>query len=178
MWPMQANGEPMRKRYLYSLIFGIPGFFVSVFISSIIFGGIAGVLWLFVFGDNPWPAYADTLLAILFVLVFLTVWLATITLGFIIGRRLEQNPVLNKNHILSSLGITAIFVLFILFQQLSVGNLGPKSEGEHCMDFCIQEGYSASSIPAQDTGERSCSCLDGSGNEIITVPLDSIDSAK
>jgi hypothetical protein len=110
--------------------------------------------------------------------VFLAVWLAFLITGFVVGKRLEQNPVLNKSHMLTSIGVTVIAILFILFYQLSMGNLGPRSEGEHCMNYCIQEGYSASSMTPRDSGERTCSCLDGSGQEIITVSLDSIDPFK
>jgi hypothetical protein len=168
----------MKNRYIYSILFGIPGLLISVIVSFVVIGFAGGILWLYVFGDNPWPAYTDTILAVFFVLVFMAAWLAFLITGFIVGKRLEQDPVLKKKHILVSVGVTAIFVLFIIFQQVSVGNLGPKSEGERCMDFCVQEGYSASSIPPRDSGDRSCRCLDGSGNEIITVPLDSIDPGQ
>jgi hypothetical protein len=165
----------MKRRYIYSILFGIPGFIVSLIVSFALSGFAAGVLWLYIFGDNPWPAYTQTILIVLFAFIFLTVWLASLTVGYIIGKRLEQNPEMNKKHVLTSIGVTVITILFIVFHQLSVGNLGPRSESERCMDFCIQEGYSASSMPSRDSGERTCSCLDESGNEIITVPIDSID---
>ena len=168
----------MKKRYIYSILFGIPGLLVSLTLAFVVIGSTIAVLWLYVFGDDPWPAYTDAMLAVIFVLVFIITWLAILITGFIVGKRIEQDSILNKKHILASIGVTAIFVLFIIFQQVSVGNLGPKSNGERCMDFCIQEGYSASSIPPRDSGDRSCRCLDGSGNEIITVPLDSLEPGK
>jgi hypothetical protein len=168
----------MKKRYIYSILFGVPGFIVSLMVSFVLSGFAAGVLWIYVFGDNPWPADTQNILIVLFVLVFLTVWLACLTIGYFVGKRLEQSPVLNKKHVLTSIGVTILFILFIAFQQLIVGNLGPKSDGERCLDFCIQEGYSASSMPPRESGVRSCSCLDQSGNEIITVPIDSIDPVK
>jgi hypothetical protein len=164
----------MKARYLYSILFGVPGLVVALVVSFVIVGMAGGVLWLFIFGDDPWPAYAETILAVLFALVFLTTWLASLIAGFIIGKRFEQKPALNKKHVLASITVTVLFILLIAFQQISVGNLGPKSDGERCMDYCIQEGYSASSLPARDSGDRSCSCLDESGNETIKVPLDSI----
>lgn len=145
-----------------------------VIVSFLFAGFAAGVLWLFIFGDNPWPAYTGTLLIVLSMLVFLVIWLAVITAGFHVGKKFEQNPDLNKKHVFASIGITVLTILFILFQQISAGNLGPKSDGELCMDYCIQQGYSASSTPPQDSGDRSCSCLDNSGNESIRVPLDSL----
>ena len=168
----------MKKRYLYSLLFGIPGFIISVVISFIIFGALAGVLWIYIFGDNPWPSLIEIIFPALFALVFLTLWTITIVAGFIIGKRLEKNQALNKKHILVSIGVTIIPILFIVLYQLRVGNIGPKSDGERCSDFCSQRGYPGSGMPPEDSGERNCICIDNSGVEIIKVPIDSIDPSK
>ena len=165
----------MKKRYLYSLLFGIPGFFMAGIISLVAFGFVVGALWLFVFGDNPWPASTETILPSLLVLVFLTLWIGSIILGFVVGKRLEKDPALNKSHILLSAGLTLTLVLFIVFQQWSVGNLGPKSPDALCMDYCRQSGYSASSTSPRDAGAGSCSCYDNGGDGVLIVPLDSID---
>ena len=143
-------------------------------ISFVIFGITAGVLWVFVFGDNPWPTLTDQLLPDIFMLVFFSAWITLITIGFVIGRRLEHNPQLNKSHILTSSGLTLLFILLIILQQFSVGNLGPKSDGLVCSDYCSLNGYSGSGVPPQNSGDRSCSCYDNSGNEVLKVPLDSI----
>jgi hypothetical protein len=168
----------MKKRYIYSILFGVPGFIVSLTVSFVVFGFAGGVLWIYVFGDNPWPAYIDKVLIVLFMIVFLTAWLASLTIGFITGKQLEQNPILNRKHVLISIGVTITSVLFIVFHQWSVGNLGPKSDGLRCSDLCRQKGYPASSMPPRDSGERSCSCLDQTGHEIIKVPIDSINRFK
>jgi hypothetical protein len=90
----------MKKRYLYALLFGIPGFFVSGMIALFVFGGAIGILWIYVFGDNPWPVSTDTVLSALLVLVFLSLWIASIAVGYAIGKRLESDPVWNRTHIL------------------------------------------------------------------------------
>ncbi len=166
----------MKKRYLYSILFGVPGFFISLIVSFIIFGGLVGILWIYFLGDNQWPSLTDTLLPILFIITFLAVWATSIVMGFVTGKKLENDPILNKKHILFSGGLTFMFILFIALQQLSVGNIGPKSEGELCSDFCTSKGYSASGMPARDSGDRSCSCFDDSGKEVLKVPLDSINT--
>jgi hypothetical protein len=164
----------MKKRYLYSILFGIPGLFVSLIISFVIFGVAAGILWIYVFGDNPWPSPTEVMLPILFALSFLIVWITSITVGYVTGKKLESDPALNKTHILVSGGLTIMFVLFIVLQQLSVGNLGPKSEDVLCSEFCSRQGYSGSGMPPRNSGERTCSCFDNSGREVLKVPLDDI----
>lgn len=165
----------MKKRFLYALLFGLPGFFVSGIISLLVFGASVGVLWLFVFGDNPWPSSIDTILPILFMFAFLLLWVGSIAIGYAIGKRLEANPVLNKNHILISMGLTGLFILFIVLQQFSVGNIGPKSDSVLCSDYCIQQGYAGSGMPPRDSGDRTCSCYDSAGKEALKVPLDEIE---
>lgn len=163
----------MKKRYLYALLFGIPGLFVAGIADLFLLGGLAGILWLFVFGDNPWPFPTDEVFAILLVLVFLALWIVLILTGYKIGKRLESDPALNWRHILLSGGITALMILFIVFQQL-MENLSPKTDSTLCHEFCVQHGYSASGTPPRDSGDRSCVCLDDFGNEGLKVPLDSL----
>ncbi len=168
----------MKKRYLYSILFGIPGLLLSGLFALLIAGFAAGVLWIFVFGDNPWPSIVETALPVLIALVFLTVWIAFTAIGFVIGKRLESDPILNKKHILASIIATLLPILFFLFYQLSVGNVGPESAGIRCDDYCLKQGYSASSVSPQNAGSQTCSCLDSLGREKLKVPLDTLKSPK
>ena len=43
----------MKRRYLYSILVCVPGPVVSLIITLVVFGAAAGVLWIFIFGDNP-----------------------------------------------------------------------------------------------------------------------------
>ena len=164
----------MKKRYVYSLLFGIPGLFVAGILSIFSFAALTGILWLYVFGDNPWPAASETMISALFVLVFGVLWVGLITLGYFVGRKMETDPVLNRNHILISGGLTLMFILLMIFQHWSVGNLGPKSDGVLCGEFCAKHGYAGSGMPPQNSGDRTCRCYDASGNEALTVPLEII----
>jgi len=161
----------MEKRYLYSLLFGLPGLFIAGVISILMFGGLAGILWLYVFGDNPWPAFAETILSGVFVLLVLALWMATILLGYRLGRRLETEPGLNRNHILISAALTILFLLLMVLQRFS---LGPKSDTVLCGEFCARHGYSGSGMPSENSGNRICSCFDDAGNEALLLPLDHI----
>ena len=165
----------MKKRYIYSLLFGIPGFFLSLMISIVLFGVLLGILWLYIFGDNPWPFPTENILGILLVLTFLILWIGSMMVGYTVGRKLENDSTLNQKHVLISTGLTVIFIMLIVLQQWSVGNLGPKLTSVICSDFCVQKGYSGSGLPSKDSGDRSCSCYDNFGNEALKIPLDSID---
>ncbi len=162
----------MKKRYLYALLFGLPGLIAAGILSVFGFAALTGLLWLFVFGDNPWPVYSEWILSIFFVLTVLVLWMIFIVLGYIIGMRLEKDPTLNRTHILISAGLTLAFILLLVFHQWSVGNLGPKSDSALCSDFCSLHGYSGSGMPAEITGDRTCSCYDDSGDEVLRIPLD------
>jgi hypothetical protein len=165
----------MKKRYLYALLFGIPGLLVAGLIAIVVFAGVMGILWLYVFGDDPWPASTEQIVSVLFGFMVIAVWLTSIVAGYAIGKRLENNPARNRSHILISMALTIALLLLMLFQQWRLGNLGPKPVSVICSDFCTQHGYSGSGMPPQISGDRSCSCYDRSGLEAIKIPLESID---
>ena len=166
-----CSGDEMKKRYLYSFLFGLPGLFIAGTISIFLFGALLGVLWLFVFGDNPWPAFAETLISVLFVLVIVGLWFSFLLLGYFVGKRLEKNPALNRIHVLISVGITVLFLLLILFQQFSPGNPVPTSDSARCSEFCAAHGFSGSGMPPVNSGDRTCSCYDALGTETRRIPL-------
>ena len=159
----------MKKRYIYSLLFSLPGFFASLVISFPIFGAAAGALWLYIFGDNPWTSHANNLLLALFAITFLVSWSVFIVSGYAVGKRLEAVPGFNKKHFLVSSGMAFLFIVFITLHQLSAGNALVKTETAQCSDFCKQNGFAASGMPPRDSGENSCSCYDNSGQEVINV---------
>jgi hypothetical protein len=162
----------MKKRYVYSLLFGIPGLLAAGILSILFFGAFAGILWIYVFGDNPWPASAETMISTLFVLVFLLLWMGFVFLGYVVGKGLEKDPALNRKHVLIAAGLTAMFLFLILFQGWSMGNPGPITESRLCSDFCVQHGYAVSGMPPKTSGDSTCICYDGHGNEAMRLPLD------
>jgi len=165
----------MKKSFIYSLLFGIPGFFIALIVAFVLVGITAGAFWNFVFGDNPWPTWTETLLPAVFVFAFLLVWIVLIVVGYLTGKRLEADATLSMNHILIACGLTIAFILVILFQQLRIGNLGPKSDSALCSDYCLLNEYSGSGLPPRNTGDQTCSCYDNFGNETLKIPLDQID---
>lgn len=164
----------MKKRYLYSLLFGVPGFLVSLLIAFSIFGSMAGFLWIYVFGDNPWPAPVEKMLPALFVLTFLILWISFTVLGFIAGKRLEEDSASSTKHIMIAASVTIVPIILISLYQLKAGNTGPKSGDIVCSEYCSRNGYSASGTPPKNSGEKSCSCYDSYGKEVMKVTIDGI----
>lgn len=168
----------MRKRDIYSILFGVPGFSISLMISFIIFGMMTGVLWLYFFGDNPWPLNIEKVLFPLFALIFFFLWLAIITVGYIIGNNLEHDSSVSKIHIMASFLLTLSPLILIIIHQLILGNIGSQSDSVLCSRFCNQNGYSASGTSPENSGQEICLCFDESGNEALQVSLHEIDRGK
>jgi hypothetical protein len=164
----------MKKRYLYALLFGVPGLFLALFVAFYIFGVTAGILWIFIQGDNPWPSESEHALFFLAVLSFAVFWLTFIVAGYLTGKKLEYEPALNKRHILISVSMSIAPCLIFILYQIGVGNLGEKSASQLCSKFCRDKGFSASGMPPRDSGIRECSCYEPSGQIAITVPLEDI----
>lgn len=164
----------MRKRYLYAFLFAVPGFFVALIIASLLFGAAAGFLWIFVFGDNSWPSATEKILPILLILSFLLLWIGSAVAGYATGKKLEFEAGLNRKHILVSVVLTVVPILFIVLHQVRVGNIGPKSDGQLCRDFCREKGYAMSGMPPEISGPRSCFCYDAEGHVILNVPIENL----
>ena len=165
----------MKKRYVYVLLYGVPGFLLSLLITFSLFGTLAGFLWLFLFGDDTWPAYLETLMPLLFIITFLILWLVMVILGYSTGKRLEDGSNINRRHIFTSVTITIVITSVILLHQLKVGNTGPKPVTVVCSEYCLAQGYAMSSMPPRDSGEYICSCYDEFGQETINIQIDDID---
>ena len=168
----------MKKRILYSLLFAVPGFFFSLIIAFALTGFAAGFFWIFVFGDNPWPESIGTILPILMILFFLVPWILSIWVGFTTGKRLEAEPELNKKHIWVSICLTFATILLITLHQSNVGNIGPKTDGQLCGEFCQQKGYSGSAMVPTESNDKSCACFDDSGREVLNLPIETELSEK
>jgi hypothetical protein len=161
----------MKKRFLYCLLFGAPGFLIALVVAFFVFGAVAGVLWVFVLGDNPWPDSTDHLLPVLFGLVFFGLWIGSIVFGYFTGKKLEQDPNFDKDHLLLSAAATVAPILMVVLHQWSVGNIGPKPESVVCGDYCSSKGYAMSGMPPKNSGDRSCICYGYNGEEVERNPL-------
>jgi len=166
----------MQRRYLYILMFSLPGFLASLMISIVLSASIAGIFWLFVFGDDPWPVSADRTLAIIFIFSLLVLWGAFQYLAYRTGRKEEANASLSVRHAVIAAGVTALLSLVIIFHQWRAGNIGTPSNSVMCSEHCRDQGFSGSGIPPRNSGLEICICYDAQGREAVKSPLSSIQS--
>jgi uncharacterized membrane protein len=161
----------MKRRYVCVLLFAAPAFLASIIASFLLFGAAAGVLWLFVFGDNPWPSFANQILVAMLALTFMTSWVTFISVAYLAGKKQEARASLNAKHVAASAGATALLVVLALMYQWSVENIGTKADSLLCSEYCGDKGFAGSGMPPRDTGAATCSCFDAEGRETVTVPM-------
>jgi len=88
----------VKRRYLYLLFFSVPIVLASAIVAFAVFGAAAGILWLFLAGDNPWPPAANILLGAVFVLAFAASALAFTSWAYAVGQQEETAAALNVKH--------------------------------------------------------------------------------
>jgi hypothetical protein len=162
-----------QRRYLYVLIFAAPTLLLSVIAGGMLLGAAAGALWLFVLGDDPWPAAADTLLTSVFVLSCAAFWIAQLSVAYAVGKREESKPTLSRSHVLLSVGSTVVLVVLIALRLSGVG-VGNRPDSLVCADHCLAAGAAGSGMPPRDSGDRTCSCYDAEGRVITSIQLQAI----
>ena len=164
----------MKKRHLYLLWYGLPILLAATVAAFAVFAAAAGIAWLYIAGDNPWPPALDAGLVILFFLVFAIVTLALGRGAYSAGRRREGEASLDIRHPLAAAGATVLLLLAVAAYQWRVGNIGPKSDSVACSEWCQAQGFAGSGMPPRDTGERSCSCFDAQGREAARTTMDNV----
>jgi hypothetical protein len=134
--------------------------------------------WLFVLGDNPWPAAFGATLAAMFVLTCTAIWIGLLSVAYVAGRKEEACAALNGRHVAMSVGATALLVLLVLSHQWSVGNIGSTSNDVSCADFCRDKLFLGSGMPPKNSGIETCSCDDAQGHEAVEVPMAEVASQR
>jgi len=163
----------MKQRHLYLLLFSVPALVAALLAGFVVLAGAAGALWLFVYGDNPWPGAAEAALVVLFAAVSLAAWAVLLRRAYRAGEQHERAGVQPKvgRLAIAAAGITALLLILVGLHQWNVGNIGPKPDSAVCSDFCASRGFAGSSMPPRDAGTPTCTCVDAGGREPLTVPL-------
>jgi hypothetical protein len=163
----------MKRPHLYLLLFSVPALVAALLAGFMVLAGAAGVLWLFVYGDDPWPGAAEATLVALFASVSLATWAVLLRRAYRAGEEHEQvgaPPKVGRLAVVA-VGWTALLLVVVGLHQWNVGNIGPKTESMLCADFCASRGFAASSMPPRNAGTPTCTCMDDRGREALTVPL-------
>jgi hypothetical protein len=87
------------------------------------------VLWIFVYGDNPWPTSASTLLMVLAVAASVITLLALVFAAYIFGKNREATGGPSARHIVIAATASVLIPALVLLQQWQVGNLGHAHVG-------------------------------------------------
>ncbi|MDP3761157.1 MAG: hypothetical protein Q8R01_11655 [Ramlibacter sp.] len=170
----------MKQRHLYLLLFSVPALIGALLAGFVVLAGAAGGLWLFVYGDNPWPGAAEAALVALFAAVSLAVWAVLLRRAYLAGEQHEQagDPPKAGRLAIAAAGITALLLILVGLHQWNVGNIGPKPGSVVCSDFCASRGFAGSSMPPRDAGTPTCTCVDAGGRDALTVPLQEAAAVK
>jgi hypothetical protein len=161
----------MKRRHSYLLLFAVTAFLAAALICFMIFGAIAGALWLFVYGDNPWPSWNETVLVTVAVAIFLLTWASLLYASYSLGKARETSGSDGASPATAAVGGTLLLLALAIAYQWHVGNLGPKSPGELCSAFCHDKGFAGSGLPPRNEGASTCSCYDPQGREALKVPI-------
>lgn len=114
----------MKARYAYPLLILLPGAMLA-FLAGVVGGAVgAGVLWVFVFGDDTWPQAANTALMGLAVAVFVVVFSTLLGLAYAYGKRQEVSGGVRRGHVVAAVLVSIGLPVLVLLHQWSVGNLG------------------------------------------------------
>jgi len=165
------ESDVLKRRHIYVLLFAAPALLVSIIAAAMMLAASAGFLWLFVLGDDTWPPATDTMLGAVFVLGGAGLWLASLWVGYQIGKRQESRPRMNIGHVVLSIGATVGLAAVIVVRLMAPNGFGHPSDSLICADFCRAARFAASGTPPQNSGDRTCSCYDANGREARRVPL-------
>jgi hypothetical protein len=119
----------MKRRYWYLLLFGISAAICAAIATVLVVGAVAGAMWIFVYGDNPWPATTETTLATLAGLAFVAAFLGLLSIAYRVGRAQEERAAFDPAHLRLALGSAALLLLVAAGYEWKVGNVGPRSDG-------------------------------------------------
>ena len=114
----------MKTRYSYPLLFLLPSAMVAFLVAFAVVGAGAGVLWIFVYGDNSWPESSSTVLMTLAVIASATTLASLMRASYSYGKQREPSGGMARRHVAWAVGISLLLPALVLLHQWQVGNLG------------------------------------------------------
>jgi hypothetical protein len=113
----------VKARYLYPLLFLLPGAMLALLVAVGLTATGAGVLWIFVYGDNPWPESAHTMLMVVAAMAFILTLTTLLGMSYSFGKKREVAGGLHWSHVWAAVGLSVGVPLLVLLHQWQVGNL-------------------------------------------------------
>lgn len=114
----------MKARFAYPLVFFIPSAMAALLSAFVVGGAVGGFLWLFVFGDDPWPAATDTSVMALVTLAGATTLAALLCATYSFGKKRERRGGVSRQHLLLAFAISVLLPALALLYEWQVGNIG------------------------------------------------------
>jgi hypothetical protein len=161
----------LKRRHTYVLLFALPSFLFSAIAAALMLAAAAGALWLFVYGDNPWPDAANTVMSLVFFGVGAALWVTLLSAAYVVGKTQEGRPSMSVAHVALALGTTAVLVGVIVLRLMEPSLTGTPADSVVCAEFCQRAGFAGSGMPSRDSGDRTCTCYDAFGRESRRVDL-------
>ena len=132
----------MKARFSYPLVFLLPSAILAA-VAGVVFIGVgAGVLWLFIYGDNSWPDSAEKVLTAISVLVAVASLAALVSASYFYGKRQELSGGLSTWHIVLALAITILLPALIIFRQYQIGAYGSHRVSDGARPSLFESGAS------------------------------------
>lgn len=116
----------MKARHSYLLLFLLTSAMIAFLAAFVIAAAGAGILWIFVYGDNSWPESANTALMVLVATASVLTFATLVALSYSFGKDQETRGGLRRSHMVSSLGVSIGLPLLVLLHQWQVGNIGDE----------------------------------------------------
>jgi membrane-anchored protein YejM (alkaline phosphatase superfamily) len=114
----------MKARIAYPLLFLLPSA-MAAFLSAFVAGGMgAGILWLFVYGDNTWPQGAGDAVMAFAAIVAVAVLAVLLFASYSFGKAREASGGVAKRHVAVAIVISVLLPAVALLHQWQVGNIG------------------------------------------------------
>lgn len=114
----------MKARYSYPLLFLLPSTMLACIVAVVAAAAGAGVLWIFVYGDNTWPESAETFVMAFAVSVSVITLITLVRASYCFGKNRESSGGLSRAHAVTAGVVSVLLPLLILLHQWQVGNIG------------------------------------------------------
>lgn len=114
----------MKARYSYPLLFLLPCTVVALLAAFVVVGAGAGVLWIFVYGDNTWPKAAGTALMSIAVASSAATLALLLYAGYSYGKNSESAGGLARRHVVWAILFSILLPALVLLREWQVGAFG------------------------------------------------------